>query len=56
MAVISIQDITVNATGNAIASTTLTGWTTSVAAGDIFGFNLDATSGPKYITVDVRCQ
>jgi len=43
-------------TGTAIASTTLTGWTTSVAAGDIFGFNLDATSGPKYITVDVRCQ
>lgn len=43
-------------TGTAIASTTLTGWTTSVAAGDIIGFNLDTTSGPKYITVDVRCQ
>lgn len=43
-------------TGTAIASTTLTSWTTTISAGDILGFNLDATSGPKYITVDVRCR
>jgi len=43
-------------TGTAVASTTLTGWTTAVSPGDIIGFNLDATSGPKYITVDVRCR
>lgn len=43
-------------TGTAIASTTLTSWTTSVSAGDIMGFNLDAVATAKYITVDVRCQ
>jgi len=43
-------------TGTAVASITLTGWTTAVSPGDIIGFNLDATSGPKYITVDVRCR
>lgn len=43
-------------TGTAIASTTLTGWTTSVSAGDILGFNLDIVATAKYITVDVRCQ
>lgn len=33
------------ASGTAIHSTTLTGWTTTVAANDIFGFSLDAVSG-----------
>ena len=33
-------------------SSTLTGWTTTVAAGDVFGFNLDSVSGsPKGITL-----
>lgn len=44
------------ASGTAIHSTTLTGWTTSVAANDIFGFNLDAVATAKYITVDVQCK
>jgi hypothetical protein len=44
------------ASGTAIHSTTLTKWTTSVAKDDILGFNLDATSGPKYIAVTVQCQ
>ena len=43
-------------TGTAVSSTTLTAWTTAIAAGDRIGFNLDATSGPKYITVGIRCQ
>lgn len=34
------------------ASSTLTGWTTSVSAGDVFGFNLDSFSGaPTMITL-----
>lgn len=33
-------------------SSTLTGWTTSVAVGDVFGFNLDSLTGsPKSITL-----
>ena len=44
------------ATGTAIHSTTLTGWTTSVAQYDILGINLTTTSGPKYIYVGVNCD
>lgn len=44
------------ATGTAIHSTALTGWTTSVSKYDIFGFNLSTTSGPKYIYVGVNCD
>lgn len=40
----------------AIHSTTLTGWTTSVAANDIFGFNLDAVATAKFIYVGVVCE
>jgi len=39
------------ATGTAIHSTTLTSWTTAVAANDIFGFNLDAISGATKLTL-----
>lgn len=42
-------------TGTAVHSTTMTGWTTSVSAFDVFGFNLTTTSGPKYIYVGVNC-
>ena len=44
------------ATGTAIHSTTLTAWTTSIAANDILGFNLDSVATAKYITVDVQCD
>ncbi len=42
------------ATGTAIHSTTLTSWTTSVAANDMLGFNMTAVSTAKYITVNVQ--
>lgn len=41
-------------TGTAIHSTTLTSWTTSVAANDILGFNYTTGTVPKYITVNVQ--
>ncbi len=37
-------------TGNAIRSTTLTSWAVNFAAGDIFGFNLDAVSAATRIS------
>jgi hypothetical protein len=40
--------------GTAIHSTTLTGWTTTVAANDILGFNLGTVATAKYITVNVQ--
>lgn len=43
-------------TGTAIHSTTLTGWTTTVAAFDIIGFNLDAVATAKFIYVDFYCD
>jgi len=43
-------------TGTVIHSTTLTGWTTSVTAFDIIGFNLDAVATAKYITVQLFCD
>jgi len=43
------------ASGTAIHSTSMSGWTTAVAQHDIFGFNLTTTSGPKYIYVGVNC-
>jgi hypothetical protein len=42
------------ASGTAIHSTTLTAWTTSVAANDIIGFNLDAVGTAKYITINLQ--
>jgi len=40
-------------TGNSITSTTLTGWTTTCAANDIWGFNLDACSAALTINFEV---
>lgn len=36
-------------TGNALRSTTMTSWTTTFTAGDIFGFNLDAVTSATNI-------
>lgn len=36
-----------------VYSTTLTGWTTSVAAGDILGFNLDSSSSVTTATLQI---
>lgn len=44
------------ASGTAIHSTTLTGWTTSVSQNDIFGFKLSAVSTAKYAQIDVECD
>jgi hypothetical protein len=38
------------ASGNALVSTTLTGWSTAVSAGDIWGVNLDSVAGATNIT------
>lgn len=43
-------------TGTAIHSTTLTGWTTSVAEYDLIGFNLDAVSTAKFINITMFCE
>jgi len=43
-------------TGTAIHSTTLTGWTTSVSANDIFGFSLKTVATAKYVDIDVECD
>ena len=42
-------------TGTAKHSTTLTGWTTVVAADDIFGFNLNAVSGATRVSLVLGC-
>lgn len=41
-------------TGTAIHSTTLTSWTTSVAANDILGFNYSTGTVPKFIMVNLQ--
>lgn len=43
-------------TGTAIHSATLTGWTTTVTANDIFGFNLSAVSSATYVNIMLGCQ
>ncbi len=43
-------------TGTSIHSTTLTGWTTSVAANDIFGFQLNTVATSKFLEIDVQCN
>lgn len=44
-------------TGTAIHSTTLTGWTTAVAANDIIGINLKAVGGTAtQATINVECD
>lgn len=36
-------------------SSTLTGWTTSFSAGDVFGFNIDSNSAIKFATLSLHC-
>jgi hypothetical protein len=43
-------------TGTAKHSTTLTGWTTSVTANDIFGFQLNTVATAKYVEIDLQCN
>ncbi len=42
--------------GTAAHGTTLTGWTTAVAANDIWGFNLKAVSGATVVSLVVECD
>jgi len=44
------------ASGTALHSTTLTGWTTSVAANDIIAFNLNAVSSATKVSIVLQCQ
>ena len=44
------------ASGTVLKSTTLTGWTTSVAAYDIIGFNLDAVATAKFLNITLFCE
>lgn len=41
------------ATGNAIKSTTLTGWTVAVTADDIVGFNVDALANATWLQIAI---
>ena len=43
-------------TGTAVHSTNLTGWATSVAQNDIFGFHVNAVFGPTILSVVLACQ
>jgi hypothetical protein len=43
-------------TGNAASSTTLTGWTTSVAAGDIFAVKIDAVNAATFINFVMKIE
>lgn len=43
-------------TGTAIHSTTLTAWTTSVSANDIFGVQLKTVATAKYVEIDLECD
>lgn len=44
------------ATGTAIHSTTLSGWTTTVTANDIFGFNISAVATATKASLVLQCQ
>lgn len=43
-------------TGTALHSTTLSGWTTSVSANDIFGIQLKTVATAKYVQLDLECD
>jgi hypothetical protein len=43
-------------TGTALHSTTLTGWTTTVTANDIFAFNVSAVSSATKASLVLQCQ
>ncbi len=42
--------------GTAVHSTTMTGWTTSVTANDIFGINLKIVSGATFVNIVIEAQ
>lgn len=44
------------ASGTAISSTTLTGWTTSVTAGDVIGINLKTVATATLVGFNMGCQ
>ncbi len=44
------------ATGTALHSTTLSGWTTSVTANDIFGFNITAVASATKASLVLQCN
>jgi len=44
------------ASNNSLHSTTLTGWTTAVAANDIVGINLKATASATVVNLTVECD
>lgn len=44
------------ASGTALHSTTLTGWTTTVSANDIFGIQLKTVATAKYAELDLECD
>lgn len=44
------------ASGTSIHSTTLSGWTTAVAANDIFGLQLKTVATAKYVELDIQCN
>lgn len=41
----------ISSTGNKASSSTLTGWTTAVNAGDVFAFNVDAVASMTKVTI-----
>jgi len=43
-------------TGTSIHSMTLTGWTTSVSANDIFGIQLKTVATAKFVEIDIQCN
>lgn len=43
-------------TGNALHSTTLTGWTTTVTANDIIAFDLKAVSSATNVSLTLECD
>jgi hypothetical protein len=44
------------ASGTALHSTTLTGWTTSVSANDIIAFNLNTVASATMVSIVLQCQ
>lgn len=44
------------ASGTALHSTSMSGWTTSVSANDIFGIQLNTVATAKYAEIDLECD
>lgn len=47
---------TITATGTKGVSSSLTGWTTSIAAGDVLRFNVDSVASLKSVTLTIACS